>query len=233
MSASVWGVRQVGSMATVAIPADQRVVLRNVGWETYERLLADHASSSAPRFTYDRGLLEIVSPSTEHEEDNRTLAMLVEVVAEEMDVDVRNVGSMTFRREDLQRGFEPGSSFYIGNAERVSGKVQIDPAVDPPPDLVIEIDVTHPSLDKLPIYAQMGVPEVWRLAGERVVVLVRQAEEYLEARESVALPPLTDDVLTRFVAESRTLKRTAWLRAVRAWLRDRSPDKPPSRWSGQ
>jgi Uma2 family endonuclease len=213
-------------MATVASPAEQRLLLRNMGWATYERLLADHLNSSLPHFTYDQGLLEILRPSTEREEDNRTLAMLVEVVAEERAIDVVNVGSMTFRREDLQRGFEPDSSFYIGNAERVSGKVQIDLTVDPPPDLVIEIDATHPSLDKLPIYAQMGVPEVWRLVGERVIVLLLQTDAYVEAWQSAALPSLTGDILTRFVAQSRTLKRTAWLRAVRAWVRDRAPGEP-------
>lgn len=94
-------------------PIEQRIVLRNVAWDTYERLLADHVDSSTPRFTYDRGLLEIVRPSPEHETLNRTLALLVEVVAEEPSVDVGNVGSMTFRRQDLERGFEPDSCFYI------------------------------------------------------------------------------------------------------------------------
>ncbi|MDP9356919.1 MAG: Uma2 family endonuclease, partial [Chloroflexota bacterium] len=114
-------------MQAVAGPPEQRILLRNVAWETYERLLADHLDSSAPRFAYDRGLLEIVRPSTEHETVNRTLALLVEVVAEELGIDVLNVGSMTFRRQDLQRGFEPGSSFYIQHESSVRGRTQIDP----------------------------------------------------------------------------------------------------------
>ena len=87
-----------------------------------------------------------MSPSAEHEEENRTLAMLVELVAIELSLDVRNVGSMTFKRKDLQRGFEPATSFYIQQYERVRGRRRIDLAVDPPPDLLIEIEETGPAL---------------------------------------------------------------------------------------
>ncbi len=206
-------------MQAVAKPLEQRIVLSNIAWETYERLLADHLDSSAPRFAYDRGLLEIVSPSTEHEERNRTLASLVEVVAEETTVDFRNVGSMTFKRRDLERGFEPDSCFYIQNEPRVSGRVQIDLASDPPPDLVIEIDIANSSLNKMPIYAEVGVPEVWRDDGERIIILLLHRGEYRSVATSAALPILTGDVLTHFVAQSKTLKRTAWLRALRSWVR--------------
>ena len=119
-------------MATIASPpAEERIVLHDVSWETYERLLADHVDRSVPHFTYDRGELEIVSPSTEHEEDNRTLALLIEIIAMEWEIDIRNVGSMTFKRLDLQRGFEPDSSFYVQHEPLVRGKAQIDLEVDP------------------------------------------------------------------------------------------------------
>ena len=78
-------------MATVLNPPEQRIVLRNVSWETYERLLADHMDSSSPRFTYDRGALEIMSPSSEHEELNRAIARIVEIIIEEMDIDARTI----------------------------------------------------------------------------------------------------------------------------------------------
>lgn len=206
-------------MATVQSSPEQKILLRNVSWKTYEHLLADHESSSAPRFAYDRGMLEIMSPSTEHEEYNRTIALLVEVVAEELSVDVRNVGSMTFRREDLERGFEPDSCFYIQNEEHVGGKAQIDLLVDPPPDLVIEIDITSPSLNKFPIYAQIGVPEIWRYGGERVAIFELQGTRYDEVAQSGALPPLDSVILSSLLEESKTLKRTAWLRKLREWAR--------------
>ena len=99
-----------------------------------------------------------MSASSEHEKFNRRIAQLVLAVAEELCIEAEDLGSATFRREDLELGFEPDSCLYIQNEEEVHGKDRIDPAVDPPPDLVIEIDITDPSLNKLPIYAQMGVP---------------------------------------------------------------------------
>lgn len=204
-------------MATVTSPPDQRVVLHDIAWETYERLLADHLDSSAPRFTYDRGELEIFSPSTEHEEVNRTLALLVEEIAIERAIEVRNVGSMTFKRRDLERGFEPDSSFYIQHEERVRDREQIDLAVDPPPDLVVEIEITRSAIAKLPIYAAMGVPEVWRWDGARLAILRLTAAGYRETDASAALPPLTSDDLTRFLMNSRRQRRTVWVRELRTW----------------
>jgi len=206
-------------MATVASPPEQHVVIR-VAWDTYEHILADHLDSSAPRFTYDRGLLEIMTPSSGYERTNRTPALLVEVVAAELGVDVLNVGSMTFRREDLQRGVEPDTCFYIQHEAVIRHRAQIDPLTDPPPDLVIEIDVTSPSLNKLPIFAQMGIPEMWRVTDDQVIILAVEAGTYIEAGGSRALPILTASALTRFVHESRTLPRTAWLRSLREWVQN-------------
>ena len=209
-------------METVKTPAEQRVVLHNIGWNTYERLLADHENNSAPRFTYDRGELEIMSPSPEHEAYNRSIALLVEILAAELGIDVYNLGSTTFRREDLERGFEPDSCFYIENEERVRGKSRIDLAVDPPPDLVIEIDITSPSFSKLPIYAQIGVPEVWRYDGERLKILVLEGSKYAETTESTVVPPVTSNVVSNFMEKSTTTKRTVWLEAVQEWARNDS-----------
>lgn len=155
-------------MATTTAPIEHRVVLHDVSWETYEHLLEDHLDSSVPHFTYDRGELEILSPSTPHEEDNRTLALLVEDVAMETGIDVVNVGSMTFKRRDLEQGFEPDTSFYIERESLVRGKDEIDLALDPPPDLIIEIEVTQSAIPKMPLYANVGVSEVWRLGHNRV-----------------------------------------------------------------
>jgi Uma2 family endonuclease len=207
------------NMETVNSPAEQRMVLHNIGWNTYERLLADHENNSAPRFTYDRGELEIMSPSPEHEKFNRRIAQLVLAVAEELNIEAEDLGSTTFRREDLERGFEPDSCFYIQNEEQVRGKDRIDLAVDPPPDLVIEIDITSASFSKLPIYAQIGVPEVWRYDGERMTILVLEHSDYAETTESIVLPPVTSIVLTDLVEKSKTTRRTVWLKRVRQWSR--------------
>lgn len=201
------------------VAAEQRVLLSPVSWATYERLLADLAQQSSIRLTYDQGTLEIMSPLPEHEEYNRTLALLVEVLAEERGIDVRNLGSTTFRRENLSRGFEPDSCFYIQYEAQISGKTTIDLTVDPPPDLIIEVDITSRSLNKFPIYAQVGVPEIWRYNGQQVRISLLTATGYQDSESSHALPLLTDTILTDFLARSKVLKRTALLREFRAWVR--------------
>jgi len=201
------------------VAAEQRVLLSPVSWATYEKLLADLAQQSSIRLTYDQGTLEIMSPLPEHEEYNRTLALLVEVLAEERGIDVRNLGSTTFRRENLSRGFEPDSCFYIQHEAQISGKTTIDLTVDPPPDLVIEVDITSRSLHKFPIYADVGVPEIWRYNGQQVRISLLTATGYQDSESSHALPLLTDAILTDFLARSKVLKRTALLREFRAWIR--------------
>ena len=129
------------------------MVLHNIGWNTYEHLLADNENNSAPRCAYDRGELEIMSPSPEHEKFNRRIAQLVLAVAEEI-----------------------------------------------------------------------GVPEVWRYDGERMTILVLEDSDCAETTtESLVLQPVTDKVLTGFVEKSKSMKRTIWLKSVRAWARDNLP----------
>jgi Uma2 family endonuclease len=146
--------------------------------------------------------------------------MLVEVVAEELNVDVRNLGSTTFKRDDLLRGTEPDSCFYIQSADRIAGKTSVDLAIDPPPDLVIEIDITRDSLDKLSIYAAIGIPEIWRFDGDNLSIFLLAGESYEETDRSAAIPILTKDMIQDFVNRSKTLGRTAWLKSLRQWVRD-------------
>jgi Uma2 family endonuclease len=160
-----------------------------------------------------------MSPSTKHERWNRSIATLCEVIAEELNIELDNVGSNTFKREDLARGFEPDSCFYVQNVERVRNREQIDLTVDPPPDLVIEIDISRSSLDRFPIFASIGVPEVWRYDGMRVAIFKLAGGAYQEQKTSEAFPGVTSQSITRFMEESKTLKRTVWLRRVRAWAR--------------
>jgi len=207
-------------METVKSTAEGKVILHNVSWETYERLLADHVDGSGPRFAYDRGEMEIMRPSPEHEKINRRMAQLALAVADESGIEAEDLGSTTFRREDLDRGFEPDSCFYIQNEESIRGKTRIDLSVDPPPDLVIEVAITSPSLNKFPIYARIGVPEIWRYDGEKIAILQLEDEDYLEVAKSASLPSLTSEVLTRFARESLTLARRAWMRKVREWAQE-------------
>jgi Uma2 family endonuclease len=143
-------------------PSTDRVIVRNVSWETYQRLVKDLENSGSPRLAYDQGVLEIMSPHLEHEAANRAIAAIIEIALEEMDLDFESAGSTTFKRETLKRGFEPDSCFYVQNVHRIRNKKKLDLDVDPPPDLLIEIDLTSGSLNKFPLYSALKVPEVWR-----------------------------------------------------------------------
>src|SRR5580692_10050726 len=160
-------------MAAVTDTSEQKVILEGVSWETYERLLAEHPEKPGTRFTYDRGALEIMVVSFKHEDLSRTIAKLVDLIAAEMEIDCVDAGSTTFRRKDLAKGFEPDGCFYFRNLERIRGKKEINLRKDPPPDLVIEVDITSPSLNKLPIFWNIGVSEVWRYSKGSLSIMQR------------------------------------------------------------
>ncbi len=201
--------------------AEQRVTLRSVSWETYERLLADLASQSSTRLTYDQGTLEIMSPLFEHEKLNRRIALLIEIIAEEMSLEIEDSGSTTFSPEDLARGFEPDSSFYIQNEATVRGKENIDLSTDPPPDLIVEIDITSGSLNKLPIYAQLGVAEVWRHDGQKLTIYKLVGEQFIETDNSLAFPMVDSAGISDLIEQSKSLKRSAFKDACRQWIRNK------------
>lgn len=201
------------------IIVEERVVLQGISWETYERLMKEHEDRSAPRFTYDCGTLEIYMPTQKHEEAAELLKLFVYIVAEERELEARGLGSTTFRKEKDSKGVEPDGCFYLQSAEKIAGNEKVDLNVDPPPDLVIEIDVTSPSLDRFPIYAAFGVPEIWRYSNESVTIFTLRGKKYLEAEESAVLPKITADVLTGFLSESQSFKRSVWMKNVREWAR--------------
>jgi Uma2 family endonuclease len=208
-------------MAAVASPAETNVVLHQVSWRTYESLLEDFADRGSPRLTYDQGTLEIMSPTKRHEELNRILALLVDTACEELGLDVQNLGSTTFRRKDLDRGFEPDSCFYFARADLVRGKERVDLSVDPRPELVIEIDITTSSVPKNEIYASLGVLEVWRYDGNALGIGLLLGNRYEESKTSAVIPLLTADALFQFVEMSKTATRPKLLGAFRDWLGSR------------
>ena len=137
---------------------------------------------------------------------------MLTLVAEEQELNSRGLGSTTFRRQDLKRGTEPDSCFYIQNVERIRGKKEIDLTVDPPPDLVIEVEITSPAVPKLPVYARLGVPEIWLYDGRAPRILRLAGDQYENSDRSGVLPCLTESVLSEFLEQSKTLTTLAWRR---------------------
>jgi Uma2 family endonuclease len=204
--------------ALVALP-EQRSLLYNITWETYERLLAER-EWPGPRIAYDKGALEIRTVYKGHESPNWILARLVQITAVETRGDFDAAGSMTLKRKDLGIGVEPDASFYFRHASLVRGRDEIDVTVDPPPELVIEVDITRSSLPKLPIFAAIGIAEVWRYDGERVFFHALEGDAYRLIEKSWVLPPMTASQAGVFLEMSRHEPAGEWETAVRDWVRN-------------
>lgn len=198
----------------------QRVLLASVSWNTYQQLLAEHDGNRSTHFTYDEGLLEIMVLSARHERKADVLSQIVAVLAEELEIDIVSFGSTTFQRQDLQKGFEPDACFYIPNEPLMRDKLDIDLNTDPAPDLIIEVDITSPSLNKFPIFAALGIAEIWRYDGESVRIWSLKNGNYQESTSSQLLSVATGTVLTELLEAEPGMRRTEWLRRLRSWVRE-------------
>jgi Uma2 family endonuclease len=200
-------------------PRSQRLVLHGVLWNTYRRLLRAFDEDRHVRITYDRGSLEIMTLSPLHERLKHLLGLLIMTLAVEVGTEILGFGSMTFKRRRKKRGLEPDECYYIQNEARMRGKDAIDLRSDPPPDLVVEVEVARSALNRLDIYAALGAPEVWRFDGEQLQVhLLGEAGAYAPSERSKAFPFLRPAELVRFVEQRKTLGEVALLKAFREWV---------------
>jgi Uma2 family endonuclease len=200
-----------------------RFVIHNVGWKGYETLLKLFGDDG-PRLYYSRGSVELMSPLLLHECFSYRLGHMVMAIGEELAIPIRPARSLTLKREDTGRGAEADESFYIANVGRVGHLTQIDLEVDPPPDLVIEIEITSALLDKIDIYARLGVPEIWRFDGEILTVLLLQpGGSYATVTRSAAFPFLPMDVFVEFIVDPDYSDESRWGRTFRTWVRDVLP----------
>ena len=201
------------------LPVGGELVLTDVSWESYEQLLTELGDSCGLRISYDQGRMEIMSPSQEHEEYKEFISRLVYVIAEELLVEVEGLGSTTFKQQWLERGVEPDACFYIQNA-RIAIEKRIDLRTDPPPDVVVEIDVSRDSRSKLSIYQGMKVPEVWLYDESRLLFLHLSNDCYVEKASSLAFPLITSEALTTFLERSKTEGQTTVARTFRKWIQE-------------
>ena len=195
-------------------PMIERVYLPDVSWETYQQLVKDLMGKREIRLTYNGEDLEIMVVSYKHGNYSRYLELTVAAIADLYEIDFVPAGDTTFRLEKKQKGFEGDGSFYFKNAEVVRGKDEIDLSVDPPPELVIEVDITHGSLSKFPILAAIGVEEIWRFNGEEVIIYRLENEQYKEVSESVCLPRVKSETVTELLFAAEEMKRSDWLKLV-------------------
>ncbi|MEG4084502.1 Uma2 family endonuclease [Microcoleus sp. POL10_C6] len=203
-------------------PAENRVILKGVSWSTFKALLADVGDDRAWRIAYDEGVLEIRMPLEEHEEPKRLIESFVEAIVDELEIELRSLGSLTLEREDLTRAVEPDSCFYIQNESLVRGR-NINLPNDPPPDLAIESDYTNSSVNKDSIYAALGVPELWRYRRQSLQVYQLVEGKYEMCDRSLAFPFLPVAEIPGFIEQSRTVGQRAAVRLFRQRIREILP----------
>lgn len=206
-------------MVTTAPLAETRTLLQNISWQTFKTMLAEMGSERTSRLAYDNGIMEIMTPLMPHENSNRILEGFVLVLCEEFGLEVKSAGSLTLTRDDLEKGGEPDSSYYIQNESLVRDKENIDLAIDPPPDLVLEVEYSRPKIDKLSLYASMRIPEFWRYNPAVLRIYTLNDGQYTEVETSPTFRAVAIKEIPRFIQESRKVGQLAAKRAFRDWVR--------------
>jgi Uma2 family endonuclease len=179
-------------------PNEPHVVLQNITWQGYRDILNALPPTRAARLTYDNGTLEITVPSEIHEFNGQLISLFIRILVVEMGLKLKTMGSTTLERADLHRGVEPDNAYYIHNQGRVAGR-QVDLAVDPPPDLVVEVDITNTDIDKNRLYASMGIPELWRFDGKAWRIFQLKNDAYIELSQSPTFSLIEKEDLYRFL----------------------------------
>ncbi len=200
------------------LPPASVLTLHDVTWPEYESLLEKVGAAVGLRISYNEGVMQVITLSPEHENYAEFIKRLVDRISYIFRLKILFFGSATMKKARRERGAEPDACFYIQSAGLLGHKSKIDFATDPPPDVVVEIDIYHQSLDKFPIYAALGVSEIWRYDGE---VCTRHGLEngaYVVLETSKALPMLTGEVLTGFLNRLQTEDQYDTLLAFEEWL---------------
>ncbi|NJM48317.1 MAG: Uma2 family endonuclease [Alkalinema sp. RU_4_3] len=204
---------------SLPLVGERRVALQNITWQAYQTILHALPQTRAARLTFDDGMLEISMPLEMHEQGSELIGLFIRILVVEMGLKVKSMRSTTLDREDLNRGAEPDNAYYIQNQPKVSGR-EVNLAQDPPPDLVVEVDITHTDIDKNRLYASMGVPEFWRFDGVEWQVFVLDGGVYQEVSHSPTFPWVEKDDLHRFLDEARLDEVDAEVN-FRQWVRER------------
>ncbi len=204
------------NFAQISTNFEEKIILHDISWETYNSLVQDQMGKSEIRLSYDSGDLQIMVESAKHGKLAGILGEIVSEIGDLLELDFITAGSTTFRKDKGRKGFEPDDSFYFKNADIIRRKDDIDLSIDPPPELIIEVDVTSPSLPRFPIFAEVGVSEVWRYDGTDVIFYrLQENGKYQQVAESLCLPKVKSITITQLVEASFELSRREWIKLIR------------------
>jgi Uma2 family endonuclease len=205
---------------------DHRVVIRDVDWTFYERLVDSIPEGANIHVDYDGKDLEIMALSLLHDDAKGLLGRVVEIVAEECEIPFKRAGQTTWKRPEVARGLESDECYFF-RADKLDAVAEAKArrsrkiADYPNPDLGIEVDISLPKIDRPGIYAALRVEEVWRFEGERQQLIIERLGEdgaYHPVVESGFLPVRAEEV-RRWLIEEDSRDESAWARRLRAWVR--------------
>ncbi|UBF27364.1 Uma2 family endonuclease [Kovacikia minuta CCNUW1] len=192
---------------TLELKGEQRVVIHGLTWQSYQQILTALPDNRRARLIYDQGTLEITMPGEDHDFFSRMIGRfiwtLIEELGEQLGFEIKTMGSTTMDYPDLDKGAEPDEAFYIQNQPQVKGR-KVNFAADPPPDIVVEVDITHTDINKNRFYASIGVPEFWRFNGKVLRIYQLQNQKYVEVENSPTFAVVPKFRLYEFLEQCRT-----------------------------
>lgn len=160
-----------------------------------------------------------MTPLESHENASDLIGDFIKILVEEAGLNIKSMGSTTLNRPDLRAGAEPDECYYIQNEPLVRGRT-VDLKTDPPPDLVVEIDITHTDINKKALYEQMGASEFWRYNGKILTLYHLQEGNYQEVQTSPTFSWVQKETLYRFLKDCAEQGETQAKRAFRNWVRE-------------
>ncbi|MDM8546624.1 Uma2 family endonuclease [Candidatus Venteria ishoeyi] len=203
------------TLSQIVVPPGHQVLLKDIDWQTLENILEEsNQIGSHSRISYSQGWLELMSPLAVHEDDKTIIGNLIEVLLEELDIEFRALGSTTLKSPKAKKAVAPDECFYIQHEAQIRGKSRIDLNIDPPPDLAIEIDITHRS--HFDNYEKLGVPELWRYNGEDLKIFVLVDGCYQLSDKSRQFPDFDmQQMIPHYLEKSKVEGRNKAIKAFR------------------
>ena len=202
------------------MPPDSVAIFHKLTWDDYLNLSEQVGETHRLRLSFNEGTLKVMSLSPTHEKYVAFINRLMSQLSFRLRLDILFFGSATMRKQKAQKGNEPDACFYVQNAPAIGHRIELDFTVDPPPDVVVEVDIHNDSTGNDPIYAALGVPEIWRYDGQTMHVLHLHNETYEAATASRALPLLTAAILTEYLERLRRDGEFAAILAFDEWLQN-------------
>lgn len=180
------------------------VVFHNVSWEEYELLVEELWGIRSVHVSYDKGTLEIMAISPEHDYFGLCLHDLIRFATLRLKIRLRSFGHATMKKSKILAGKEPDGCYYVKSLALIGKRIQLDFEQDPPPDIAVEIDLSTNTIPKLPIYQRLGVAEVWLYDGYEMTIYRLSEQGYEPSEQSLELPGFTNALLTEFLHASQS-----------------------------